>query len=108
LLFFSKNSISEPREIHHGFLTGNTFLEMSESKKRGYAIGFIEAIFISPMFDNPKENTIWVEHCVEKGMTDIQVSVIFEKFLKDNPSRWHEQMHILAWLALKGACPNSQ
>jgi hypothetical protein len=30
---------------------------------------------------------------------------IVEKFMNDNPSRWHQPMAILVWLALQEACP---
>jgi hypothetical protein len=38
------------------------------------------------------------------GMTDEQVVEIVNKFLKDNPGRWHESMNILAWTAMKASC----
>lgn len=92
-----------PVSIKEGFLTGNSFRSLNDSGKRGYAIGFLEGIFVSPMFDAPKSELQWIERC-SVGMTDEQVVAILEKFLHENPARWHEQMNILAWVALKEGC----
>jgi hypothetical protein len=89
--------------IKSGFLTGNSFRQLSHSEKRGYAIGFLEGVFMAPMFDAPKLELRWIESCAI-GMTDNQVVAIIMKFLDQNPQRWHDQMNILAWVALKEAC----
>lgn len=93
----------EPVYVKEGFLTGNSFRALSYDGKRGYAIGFLEGIFISPMFDAPKSGLQWVEGCTV-GMADAQVVAIMEKFLVENPARWHQQMNVLAWAALKEGC----
>jgi len=93
-----------PVEIKKGFLTGNSFRELSYAGKRGYAMGFLDGAFMSPIFDAPKKELRWIETCVV-GMTDEQVVAILDKFLANNPARWHEQMNILAWAAMKEGCP---
>ena len=93
----------DPVEIKKGFLTGNSFRELSDAGKRGYAMGFLDGALMSPMFDAPKGETRWIETCVV-GMTDKQVVAILDKFLTNNPARWHEQMNVLAWLAMKEGC----
>lgn len=94
---------NHPVEIKKGFLTGNSFRDLSYAGKRGYAMGFLDGALMSPMFDAPKRETRWIETCVV-GMTDEQVVAILDKFLANNPARWHEQMNILAWVAMKEGC----
>jgi hypothetical protein len=97
---------SEPEqivEIKFGFLTGNQFRELSYAQKCGYAMGFVDGVLVSPMFDAPKKELEWIEGCVT-GMRERQVLAILEKFLNENPARWHEQMNVLAWVAMKEAC----
>lgn len=93
----------QPVEIKEGFLTGNSFRELSYAGKRGYAIGFLDGVFMSPMFDAPKTEVRWIETCVV-GMTDEQIVAILNKFLTDNLARWHEPMNILTWVAMKESC----
>lgn len=90
-------------EIKLGFLTGNSYLSLDEGEKRSYAIGIVDGIFLAPFFGSQKSKLRWIESCIV-GMTDYQVAAIVEKFLRDNPGRWHEPMHALAYLALKDAC----
>jgi hypothetical protein len=89
--------------IKNGFLTGNSFRELSYAEKCGYAMGFLDGVFMSPMFHAPKKELEWIERCVT-GMNERQVVAILEKFLNENPARWHESMNVLAWVAMKEAC----
>jgi len=90
-------------EVKKGFLTGNSFRELSHPVKRGYAAGFIDGLFMSPIFDAPKAEVRWIEACAE-GMSSEQIVAILNKYLADNPARWHESMNVLAWVAMKESC----
>lgn len=93
----------QPVEIKQGFLTGNSFRGPSHPQKLGYAMGFLDGVFMSPMFDAPKAELRWIETCAV-GMTNEQVVAMLNKFLIDNPARLHEAMNILAWVAMKESC----
>lgn len=106
LLVSATLSFAEPGQpvyIKEGFLTGNSFRELNYDGKRAYAMGFLDGVFVSPMFDAPKKKLQWIERCAV-GMTDEQVVAIFKKFLSENPPRWHEPMNILAWVSMKESC----
>lgn len=92
-----------PVEVKSGFLTGNTFLDLSREAKRGYAMGFLDGVFVAPLFGAPKAELYRIEQCAV-GMTDEQVVAILNKFLSDNPGRWHEPMDFLSYAALRSAC----
>ncbi len=89
--------------VKGGFLTGNSFRAATDNEKIGYAMGFIDGVFVAPIFAAPIKEIKWVEKCVD-GMTNKQVVAILNKFLDDNPARWHEPMNILAWAAIKTVC----
>jgi hypothetical protein len=93
-------------EIKSGFLTGNVYRELSPAGKRGYVMGFTDGVLIAPLLDAPKSELRSIERCLV-GMTDVQVVAIFDKWLTDNPARWHEQMNILSYSALRQACPRN-
>jgi len=42
--------------------------------------------------------------CLQQGMTYGQISAIVEKYMEDNPSKWHHDMASLAWTAVFNAC----
>lgn len=86
-----------------GFLTGNSFRDLSDTEKHGYAMGFIDGVLISPIFNAPGKELQWFERCI-KGMTNKQVVAILNKFLEENPARWHEPMNILAFRAMVETC----
>ena len=89
--------------VREVFINGNEFLGRSDQEKRFYAIGVIEGMLLPPFFGAPNNNLAWLEDCVV-GMTDRQVVAIFEKFLSENPGRWHDPMHILSYAAMRDAC----
>jgi hypothetical protein len=89
--------------IKTGFLTGNSYRALAPESRRAYAIGLLDGMFLSPFFDANKQKLEWLERCAT-GMGDKQVAAIFDKYLRDNPGRWHETMHVLGWTAMKDAC----
>jgi hypothetical protein len=70
-----------------------------------YAVGLVDGMLTAPIFEASKKQTQWLEQCVV-SMSNEQVGAIFDKFLRDNPGRWQEQMNILGWVAMKSACPS--
>lgn len=92
-----------PVSIKSGFLTGNSYRILPTSNKRSYIAGFIDGTLVAPLFDAPKKETAWLERCIV-GMTDQQVVAILEKWLSENPARWHESMNVLSFVALRESC----
>ena len=95
--------LNKPVLIKTGFITANDYLSYAPQRKRAYAVGFIDGMLVAPFFSAPKSELSWVENCIV-GMTDYQVAAILDKYLRDNPARWHESMNILAWNAIKDGC----
>lgn len=90
--------------IHTGFITGQKFRDLSELQKRSYAAGMLDGMLLAPLFGAAKERTGWFEACVT-GMSDEQLAAILSKYLSDNPTRWHESVHLLFYSALHSTCP---
>lgn len=91
-------------EIHHGFATGEDYLKMSPPEQRAYTMGLVSGMLLAPLFGASKARMTQVETCVT-GMSDTQVAAILAKYLKDNPSRWHETPHVPMYAALMESCP---
>ena len=89
--------------VKTGFITGNDYLAFTDVNKKRYAIGVVDGMFLGPLFGAPKANIKWLENCVVK-MTDSQVAAILNKYLKDNPQRWHEALNIIVYSALREVC----
>lgn len=91
-------------QIISGFMTGNTYRNLSDQEKHGYAMGIVDGIFASPvLFDAPTTEIQWIVTCV-RGMTSEQLVAILNKYLNENPATWHEPMNLHATLALAKSC----
>lgn len=99
-------SAEETVAIQSGFLTGEAYLNSSDSRQRAYAMGLVDGLFISPLFGAPKAEVRPYEKCVV-GMSDRQVAAILTKYLREHPGRWHESAHVAFFAALKGTCPGT-
>ena len=97
-------SAQEEFWIANGFSTGEQFLSMSETEKSAFSMGTVNGMLLAPLFGAPKEQMLRIETCLV-GMTNSQVTAIFEKYLRDNPSRWHQTPHVPMYSALIQACP---
>lgn len=89
--------------IKTGFITGTQFRSFSDPDRRSYSMGVLDGMFLSPFFGASKEQLRWLETCVT-GMNDEQVAALLLKYVNDNPGRWHESMHVLAFAAMQDAC----
>ena len=88
--------------IPGGFGHGDDYLKMTAIQKNAYAMGVLNGMLLAPFFGAPEKCTKWLVDYV-KGMSDVQVAAIITKFLKDNPGRWHEGLHELAFFAIQEA-----
>ena len=93
--------------------TGNEFRGLSESERAMYVVGTLdgwsnvtsvirEAKLTAPVVDSMYGD---ISRClVERRMTRWQTFAIVEKYVRDNPAKWHEMMAGLIWAAMREAC----
>lgn len=91
--------------IKSGFITGTQYRAFTEPDRRKYAIGLVDGVLLAPFFNADRKQMEWLERCAT-GMNDVQVVAIFDKYLRENPMRWHQSMNALAFAALKETCAN--
>ncbi len=89
--------------IHQGFYSGNAYREFDEGQRWLYVSGVIEGMLLAPLYGAPRREMSWLESCVA-GMSNKQVTAIVDKFMSENPARWHEDMHTLVYSAMIGVC----
>ena len=90
--------------IHKGFITGQRFLELTESQQNAYAMGVLDGLFLSPFLGGSEKRTTALGACAE-GMSDKQLSAVLSTYLRDNPGQWHQSAHGSMFVALKKVCP---
>jgi hypothetical protein len=89
-------------------LTGNTYLRWSIDVQAAYIAGFIEGFYVAEA-DRATSASIHrgeinpLAHCLSK-MSGWQIHAIIAKYLNANPSKWHERIWLLIWLAISDAC----
>ncbi len=94
-------------------ITGNEFLALSENSRFTYVVGTLDGwgnVWAVMQGANVKAPTIDamfndITRCVvERKMTRGQTQAIVEKYLRDTPGKWHEEMAGLIWTAMRVAC----
>jgi hypothetical protein len=91
--------------IREGFLKGDEYLHMSNSDKANYAMGFVDALLVSPLLDAPENKVEWIGRCVV-GMSNKKLVGIFDKYLRAHPDQRSQSSNILLFSALSEACPH--
>jgi hypothetical protein len=92
--------------VHNPYVRGNEYVKLEEGDRATYIAGLVDGILLSPFFGAQRNKVEWFERCTIERMTIHQVTAIVDKFMKENPNRWHESMHTLAYFAIKKACEN--
>lgn len=92
-------------QVEPGFLTGNRFQSYPRGDRVVYVMGAIDGFLLSPVFGAPKAETAWLEGCI-LGMQSGQALAIIEKWMGENPQRWHEPMHASVFAAMRQSCPD--
>ena len=91
--------------IQNGFFDGRAYLNFSPLEQQRYVAGLLDGIFIAPLFGAPDDGARYMRlrNCVT-GMSDIQLSAIFVKYLKEHPEEWHRYAHTVMFQALNAVC----
>lgn len=84
--------------IRNGFMTGNSFREMSHEAQVGYAMGLYDGMMLAPILGAPESAMYKFDRM--KGFTGIQFLGVLTKALEDHPEDWNEGMHTIAYRAL--------
>jgi hypothetical protein len=92
-------------------LKGNEFQSLPDNSKLMYVVGILDGWdIVSAMKGEEKAPTLdrvfnSISRCVEdRKMTRGQTFAIVEKFMRDNPAKWHEEMSALIRYAFNAAC----
>src|SRR3989304_4019674 len=93
-------------------LSGSEYRTLSDSSKFFYVAGVLDGWGnVIGVMDGAKEKSRTVDHmfgtiirCAAGRMPHGQVRAIVDKFVADNPAKWHLQMEGLVWEAMWEAC----
>lgn len=89
--------------IRNGFLSGTECMLVPEGTLQYYMMGFVNGILMSPMWNASRSCLQPLADCLTR-MSNVQLEAVMRKWLKENPERWHEGCHILAYSALQEMC----
>ena len=99
----SFSSFAKTVNIQNGFLTGNDYRGLDAISKNMYVTGLIDGMFLAPFYGASEKEVSYLAKCTE-GMTASQIRAIFDKYLKNNPEKWHQNMHLIGYNAILGVC----
>ncbi len=81
-------------------VTGQIYLQFPASARTAYAAGFQAASALSAL--NPPGAGV-IARCTALWSLG-QTQAVIDRYIMDNPQRWHEWVGFLAWDALMAAC----
>lgn len=94
-----------------GSMTGQECLNLAEAGSgylEVYMRGFVDGLFVST-FAGASLSCVESFHQCFTGRTSGQLAAVLEKWLRENPSHWHEPCNMLAWMAIiRDMCGISQ
>lgn len=87
-----------------GFITGQECLGLVETGNlKDYMVGFVNGLSVSTFVGAPFSCLKPFQECLV-GRSDTQLAAVLEKWLRENPSHWHEPCNVLTWLAISDMC----
>ncbi|HLI13120.1 MAG TPA: hypothetical protein VKY65_16120 [Alphaproteobacteria bacterium] len=90
--------------VHHGFLTGKSYLQISDVVKPLYVSGLIDGLLGSPLFGAPAEGKVArLGACLEK-MSSGQATAVVTRYVRAHPAQQDWDMQVLAYDALHDLC----
>jgi len=102
---FGQTTTQKTKIITNGYLKASEFLNLNDTQKEAFAIGFLDGIFVAPLLDAPDDGKFYVSlRTCTAEMPGKQVAAIIEKYIRDNPEDWHLQLHTVAFNSLLKAC----
>jgi len=90
--------------IQGGGLKGSEYRELSEGERASYSMGIVEGILLAPWFAGEQIPKIDFLHQCIVGMTNKQLSAIFDKYLNEHPEKWHKYMSFSVLGAMIETC----
>jgi len=92
--------------IHNGMGTGQDYLQMPETERPAYVMGFVNGLFLAPLFGASRQSNAWLETCLEEK-SGKQIAELLTQYLEQHPSEQQGQLHAASYRALLQACPAS-
>ena len=90
-------------------MTGQECLDLAEAGHLStYMMGFANGLFVSSLAGAPLSCVGSFKRRCFAGRTNSQLAAVLEKWLRENPSRWHEPCNFLTWVAISDMCGISQ
>jgi len=96
-------------------ISGNEWKQLSQTARVYYVMGVLDGWdnlgnLISRTNPNQQLSVVTnhakLVNCVA-GMTHSQIAAIVQKYMENNPARWHSAMTLLVWLALYEVCEST-
>lgn len=103
-LFAASFSITSAEEgVTLGYITGNKYLDLTETERQGWVVGAMDGIMAESFYILRNTNDSWLGRCI-KGLPVKQIKAIFEKELQVRPDGWHAPAAFIFRQEIKKFC----
>jgi uncharacterized membrane protein len=106
LVVLSMTTYGQGIYVPHGFMIGNAYEQMSPLERQRYLAGVMDGYLTAPMFAMKEvPRIVTLQRCVlVMQLNDRQLAAIVDKYMSENPEQWGQDMNILTFQAIRGAC----
>jgi hypothetical protein len=106
VIWTSAQAASEaPITIPNGYLTGSQFRAAGPAVQRGYAMGVVDGLLLSPMYGAPERRSRLLKTCLLALQLDSdQITALVSREIEADPVTWSNPAHSTAFRALRKAC----
>ena len=92
---------------YEGFIDGNDWRAADEGEKLAYTTGVIDGLVFAEIFQANAQSVGNFVDCIN-GMSSKQIKVIVQKYLDNNPEKWHQAMNRSVFFGVATACMNER
>jgi hypothetical protein len=94
--------------VRSGYLSAGAYLALKTDIQGVYMAGMLDGMYLAPMFDAPDDDKylVRIRKCVtDGGLTNTQIAAIVTKYAKNRPDELKAGANVVAYQALREACP---
>lgn len=84
-----------------GYVNGNLWQKMAPPEQNAYLLGVLDILNFE--FSSEPQKAQAFGKCLSER-TNVQMLAMVNKFIDDNPDKWHNSMPLLIMMAIKPGC----
>lgn len=95
--------VTQNTYVPNGHVTGARYMKLTADEQRAFVIGVIGGLLAAGPMGGDQSKVLRLESCLLQ-MEATQLVAMVNKWVSENPSRWHNGLNAGIWLTMRQAC----